>query len=1066
MIAAAVVGCLLALLQAPVAPAPPAAQGEDEDLRAAVQAYYEAQAQRDPDKAASFWSATANPRMTRDAFVAVFGEPAEDLFTVQIRSTAITGSEARVRVEALRTRLIMRDGRPVTSRTPFLNAQIWRKEGGGWKLLRDGPFAEDLADQYLALPEADRQTFLERQAANDLIGLHYIVSQRATMAVTVGRDYVRARGLFERALEVARASGQRRGEANALHNIAQAAYFLRDFTTATDNYEKELTVGREIGDDDIAASALFGLATVTYSRADYTPALAQFRDALAIYDKRDDTSAAARTLVSIGNIQYLQAEYDAASASYRRGLALAIATPDPSGATFARQGLGRVLAAQGDLPAAIQMYGHVLADARAALQADPRLKSNVSSALESLGELYYRLGNTDRARASYEEAKGLASDDPDSVARILSALGITELVAGRVDAAFAAYSESRVRFEQAKNPEGTARAWVGVGFSQTARGKFPEAIEAYRTAIALFEKKTNQDGIARAWLGLSRAQSGAGDEAAALESAARVATIADHIKSDDLAWRAAERSGEALRKLERLDDAKQAFERAAVAVDRLAADAPTNPAARADLADSASVWAGLALTLARQGDAAGALRALEARRAHIRRVHFAAFQHDIAPGATVDELNDEQAIVREIVSTRAQLRAETQSTRRDPARVDRLSQQLGALAAKRAEQQARLYERLPQLPLWRGLPQPALESSALLDLVAGGKSLLVTYLVTDDELLIVSAASGEDAPDVIASIAPIDRRGFADALAAAMQPAALRSRDDWNTRAAPLSAALIAPIAARLSGRDRVIVVPDDVLWKVPFEALPFAGGDLASRARVSYATSLATLMLERRISPTPEHPAAAFVAAPVISDSITAQLSLTLPSWKPQEPSVALAAAQAAATPYGEGAAVRSGAEATETAVRALVTTTDVLHVQAPLQISGAAPLLSSILLAATADSPAEDGRLEVRDLFAMTGRARTIVLPDGSTFGAAGAGSALDPIAFACAAAGVSSLVVGRWPSDGFAPDALAAAFHAKLAAGASTTDAWFAAVAAAREKGTAPEAWAGLRLIGGGS
>jgi hypothetical protein len=212
-------------------------------------------------------------------------------------------------------------------------------------------------------------------------------------------------------------------------------------------------------------------------------------------------------------------------------------------------------------------------------------------------------------------------------------------------------------------------------------------------------------------------------------------------------------------------------------------------------------------------------------------------------------------------------------------------------------------------------------------------------------------------------------------------------------------------------------------------------------------------------------HPAAAFVAAPVISDGMVAQLSLTLPSWKPQDPAAALAAAQAAAAPYGTAAVVQSAAAATEATVRTLVGTTDVLHVQAPLQVSGTTPLLSSILLAASGDSPAEDGRLEMRDWFGLTGRARILVIPDGSEFGSAGAGSALDPIAFACAAAGVSSLLLGRWPADAFAADGLAAAFHARLAAGSPAAEALFAAVAAARQQSAAPANWAGLRLIGGG-
>jgi hypothetical protein len=147
------------------------------------------------------------------------------------------------------------------------------------------------------------------------------------------------------------------------------------------------------------------------------------------------------------------------------------------------------------------------------------------------------------------------------------------------------------------------------------------------------------------------------------------------------------------------------------------------------------------------------------------------------------------------------------------------------------------------------------------------------------------------------------------------------------------------------------------------------------------------------------------------------------------------------------------------------LINEADVLHVQAPLQVSGATPLLSSIILASSGDTPESDGRFELRDWFAFSGRARLMVLADGSTFGAAGVAGAMDAIAWATASAGVSTLVIGRWPVDGFSGDALAATFHAKLAAGSSAIDAWRAAAADARQTSAAPSAWTGLRLIGGG-
>jgi tetratricopeptide (TPR) repeat protein len=1041
-------------------------QDPDEvQVRTAVQQYYDAQSQRDPDKCAAFWSVNANPRMSRDAFVAMFGEPAEDSFTVDVRAVELKGTDARVRVAASRTRLIMRDTGPVTLRTTFLNSQIWRKEAGSWKLLRDGPFAEEIADDLIAAAPADRAALYDKQAPADLVQARLAISQRATMAITLGKNYVRGKQLFELALDVSRAARDRRGEMNSLHNIAQADYFLRDLAAATETYGKELAVAREVDDQDAIAAAQFGLATVAYSRAEYTPALELYREALTVYERRDDPSAIGRTIVSIGNVQYLQGEYDEAAASYRRGLALALDSSDRAGATFARRGLGRVLAAQGDVATALDMYAQVLTDERAAFQADPRLKSNVGAALENVGELYYRLGNTDQARAAFTEARALDEDDPESAGRVLAARGLTELVAGRFDAAFAAYGDSRAKFEASKNPDGIARAWVGIGFSQTAREKFADAVAAYRTAIGLFEQKQNPDGVARAWLGMSRAQSGAGDHAAALESAGKVSTIAAALKSDDLGWRGAERRGEVLCKLERYGDARQAFEQATAAIGRLVEEAPISAEARGQLEDSASAWAGLAITMARQGDASAALRAMEARRAHMRRLQLAAFQHDIVRGMTPEEIADEQSVVREIVSTRAQLNAEAHAARRDPDRSRHLGEQLTSLVAKRGEQQARVYARLPDLAVWRGLPQPALDAASVNDLVPTGKGLLVAYVLDEDELLTVSVARGENGPDIAAVVTPFDRRLFADAVAAAMQPAVLQDGAEWRKRAAPLGAALLQPLGERLAVSDRLVIVPDDLLWKVPFDALPWGDADLASNASVTYATSLAALRLQGRTAAatSADRPVSGFLAAPSIPDATRAQLRLTLPSWTPQDPAAALASAQADAKPYGQAATLRSGSDASESSARTLLATTDVVHVQAPLQVSATAPVLSSILLAASGDSPAEDGRFEARDWFSLTARAHVVLLTDGSSFGVAGVGAAMDTLAWSAAAAGVSTLIVGRWPAEGFTPDSVAAAFHAKLAGGESAGAAWRAAVASGRENGAPPSAWAGLRLIG---
>lgn len=1073
---------------------PPATGGagpasDEEVLRTTVQEYFDAQARKDVDGALAFWSALANPRPTRDAFVAIFGD-GEDRFTVEIQRVAIQGVEARVRVAAARTRLTMRDGRALTSRTVLRNSQRWRKEAAGWKLLRDGPVADEAADELIAAPASERPALFEKHR-EDLRQVRHVISERATMAVTLGANHQQGKALFELALEVSRAARDRTGELNSLHNIAQAAYFLGDHATATDFYQRELALGREIDNQDAIAAAAFGLATVAYSRAEYTAALGFYQGALAVYEKQDHTSAMGRAVVSIGNVQYLQADYDAATASYRRALALLVAGLDAQGATFARGGLARVFVAQGDLVAALDMYGQVLADARAVLARDSRTKSHVAAVLESIGEVYFRLGNTDLARTNVAEARTLAAADQDAAGRLSSTLGLIELVAGRYEAALAAYGESRTRYEQAKKLAGVASAWVGIGFSHTAREKYADAIAAYRSAIRMFEAEKQNEESGRAWLGLSLAQSGAKDDTAALESAQKVRGIAEVVKSDDLAWRGAVRAGEALRKLTQVDAAREAFQQAVSAIDRLAADAPTNPERRGHLGDSASAWTGLAMVLAAQGDAAGALAAADARRAHIRRVHFAGFQRDITKGATPEEIADEQAIVREIISTRAQLRAENNLRRPDAARLDRLQQQLTTLQTRRADQQANLYARVPGLEKWRGL-RPQFSADAFVTagaaaadlraLVPDARTVIIEYLVSDEEVLILSvgrlrpgvAEPGPGEPgtdlDIAAMLVPSNRRELADRIAEAMKPAPLADVAAWRKLAAPLAATLIAPIASRLVDRDRAIFIPDDMLWKVPFEALSAGDLPLGQTTGVTYATSLATLAVQRRAAAgrtVRERATAGIAAAPVIPDVIHTQLTRAQPGWKAPDPVASLDAATALARTYGDAAVVRSGGDATEAGTRALLENVDILHVLAPLQMAGATPLFSSLILGGSADGgagPENDGRWEVREWFRVTARAGVVVVPDASSFGAAGIGGSMDALAWAAAAAGVPALILGRWPAEGFGQEALLEVFHMQVAKGTAPGEAWRLATAAARNKhGEAPSGWSGLRFIG---
>ena len=129
----------------------PQAATDEDLLRGLVQQDYEAQTNKDADKALGFWSVSANPRMSREGFVALFGA-GDARYTVDIQSVAVKGNEARVRVAVVIARTVVRNDVPVVIPQTLLNAELWRREGGSWKLLREGPPAEDFADELWRLP--------------------------------------------------------------------------------------------------------------------------------------------------------------------------------------------------------------------------------------------------------------------------------------------------------------------------------------------------------------------------------------------------------------------------------------------------------------------------------------------------------------------------------------------------------------------------------------------------------------------------------------------------------------------------------------------------------------------------------------------------------------------------------------------------------------------------------------------------------------------------------------------------------------------------------------------------
>jgi len=1032
----------------------------DPELQAAVHQFFTAQEAEDIEGYLALWSKSVQ-RPTAAQLKFVF-ESGDDRFSaISIVKISPAGDGLRVRVSAMRERSMPPravGGPPRVFQSTSEWSLLYVREGNAWKLLREAPAAEGLAESLLD-PKAGEPREALLAADPDLVNdaLILALSHRASTAAQVG-NYPQAQSAFALMRDIARRIGNQRFEGEALQNLANAMYFQRNFPGALQAYEERLALERGRADREGIASALLGVATIRYSFAEYGLALASYREALAIQETLGDERAIATTLISTGNVLYLQGDFPGAIAEYTRSRDINKKTGSTTGEADALEGLGRVFLAQGDYLGALEAFGGVLADAKGTGN-----RNDQATALLSLGDAHLRLGNLERARVAQDEArvhfeaiKSLAD-----AGRAWQALALTDLASARFGLAEEEYRKSSASCHAAADKECAASAVVGLAFAQTAQEKFQEGIASYTQAIEAFTALgTRREQAARSEVGLSQALARSGEYGTALEAAVRARRHGEALTNDDVLWRALVAEAGALRRLRERARAVAAAEAAVAAVERLLETArvrPSSPVAR----DSSSAFAMLALLQAEAGDGAAAFESVERMRAHELRVILAPVERDISRGMTDAERAEERAAAVDLVSLHAQLSREKALPKPDADRIGRLEKMVAGAAERRAAQQERIFQRLPELRTWRGLTPAATRSDAAALLPDAG-TVLLELVVGDDALLIVVARRAEEGIVFTTHFDAASRTVLAERVGKLMQESTLRDPAAWKLAALEL----IPGLSAIFGSASRAIVIPHEVLWRVPFEALPSEQGYVADSVSVTYAPSVTALVgPPKRPAVTAGQPAAELLliaSAPQLAPGVRESVAQTAPGWILRSPERAGEEIKAIAGSTADPArtVIVEGGGATEAALRDRLPGAGMIHLGAPFRINGASPLFSPFLLA---PDQAHDGALEAREIMNLDLRAQVAVVSDGAAMAMREAADEVAPVAWAWRAAGVPALVLPRWSTDDTLSDRMLADLHARLRAGDSPESALQSARATLRESNSAPYYWAGWMLVG---
>jgi signal transduction histidine kinase len=219
----------------------------------------------------------------------------------------------------------------------------------------------------------------------------------AASGAAAADDPERSGELAERALELARAAGDRLGEARALNRMGVAAYFRSDYGNALPLYAESLRIARLEGADNEIADALNNLGVLHYMWGSLDVALDYYRKALEIRRRQDDVEGLARAYNNLGGVADAAERYDEAVEYFSNALTLYQEVGDDGLAANTMNNLGQSLVQLGRLDDAHERF--VSAHDIASRIGDD---ATLAVAEDNIGRVLLAQGQPTRAKESFE----------------------------------------------------------------------------------------------------------------------------------------------------------------------------------------------------------------------------------------------------------------------------------------------------------------------------------------------------------------------------------------------------------------------------------------------------------------------------------------------------------------------------------------------------------------------------------------------------------------------------------------------------------------------------------------
>lgn len=843
--------------------------------------------------------------------------------------------------------------------------------GAIFLLISHAASAEDAASLMARIEAAPgseaREQILDSAGAALNHDLLKAAQDRASKAVN-GADSSAFLRAAEAEVAIARRVGTRKDVGLAWSDLGLARFRAEDYRESLEAYRQALAVGETTHDADRMAAAFNGMGLALRDLGRFDESLDAFEKAEQSARQSNDSVFLARvfnntatTLIRTGNSRR-------AAEKLEQALEIAQKHGERMGQAFVLNNLGNVYQEQGDYNLALTHYQKSLA-----IKQSSGNQRDVISTLLNIALSYEKLDRLEESRATINRILPIARE-----------LKLKRLTASLLN--------NRAMIER-------------------RTGEVPRALDDLREAIAIAEPGGDQEFLSSLMSSTAEIEFVTGFREKAIADARKACDFAQAANGRRAIASCAEVLGRFLLATKSYDEAGKVLETGAEAVESMWSDSlPGEVNAQGFLTTHVAVFDALSDLMVRSGQDEAAFQVAEKMKARVLVDVLRRGRVAITKAMTLEEKQKELELQNEVSRASAKLAA-----RPGPQAKVRRNQALQELASFRA----RLYASHPELKFQRAEYEPA-TLQQIAPILPDRQTAAVEYVVSEEVLLLFVIRRDADGKPSLHVYRLAAKFSDLEKLAKNLRAGIASRGYEWRGAARQLHQMLLGPAQAQLRGVTTLLVVPDGIVWQVPFAALLDASNRyVVEKMALFYAPSLTALLeLSKHPPKTAAKPSLLAFANPKFGGAAEA-----LPETA--------AEARAIAKLYGPSRSkVYTGEEALESRVRSDAGRYSVLHLATHGSISDANPLYSYLRL--TADpAHGDDGLLETREMLDLNLNADVAVLSACDTAaGPASRGEGVIGMSWALLVAGASSTIVSQWRVDSAATSQWMVRFHREMA------------------------------------